>query len=120
MKTLARILFGTFIVAVVCAGFLAAALVLDPNAKEQRAFTKLFRERIHTGMPRPEVEQILGAAGYQGTDFHLGQREGFEHEYERARHSGASYFLFWGRRDTVYVVGFNSEDRVVITSFGGT
>lgn len=118
MKTLARILLGTFLVAAVCAAFLAAAGAI--YSKEEREFTRLFQERVHPGMSRPEVERTLGAARLQGTTFHLGQREGFEHEYERARQSGASYFLFWGRNDVVYAVGFNSENRVVITSHGGT
>ena len=74
---------------------------------------------ISAGMTRSDVVQVLGEADAVETKFHLAQRSGYESEYERARKSGSSYYLIWNRGiDTTFTIGFDSEDKVTIKSWG--
>ena len=76
---------------------------------------------IESGMSRERVIELLGRPHEQSSEFHLGQAQGFEPEYERARNSDSRYYLFWNKGiDVVYAVGFDSEDKVTIKAVGGT
>ncbi len=72
-------------------------------------------------MSRERVVELLGPPSEQSSEFHLGQSQGFEREYEMARNSNSSHYLFWNRGiDVVYAVGFDSKDKVTIKAVGGT
>jgi len=78
-------------------------------------------DSVQIGTSKAEVIAKLGAPDKQDTTFHLGQYEGFEHEYAIAKKSGSRYYLFWyGEIDVIYVIGFNDRDQVIIKSAGGT
>jgi hypothetical protein len=85
-----------------------------------RARHRAFRS-LKVGMLFAEVVRVMGTPKEQSTDFHLGQHEGFEAEYERASRSGAAYYLFWENGiDYVYAVGFDAQDRLILIASGGT
>ena len=57
----------------------------------------------------------------EGSEFHLGQKEGFEEKYALAARSGSKYYLFWQKAtDLTYAVGFDANDRVTYSAVGGT
>ena len=76
---------------------------------------------IAPGLPREQVVALLGRPDEESAEFRLGQREGFEREYELAENTDSRYYLIWHRGiDLVHVVGFDSEDRATIKAVGGT
>jgi hypothetical protein len=78
-------------------------------------------EKVMLGMNRQEIEGLLGKPDKESREFHLGQYNGFEEEYEKAKKSNAAYYLFWNRDiDFVYVVGMDSKGNAVFKSYGGT
>jgi len=84
------------------------------------SFRKNFKV-IKLGDNKINVLKLLGQPDEKSKEFRLGQYQGFEDEYKKARESDSEYYLFWYRGiDVVYVVGFNNEDKVLIKSSGGT
>ena len=84
---------------------------------------KLYRqyESIQQGMTRQEVVSRMGKPSGEGAEFRLGQYEGYEDEYERAKQSNSKYYLFWySGIDITYAIGFDAEDKVTIKTAGGT
>ena len=78
-------------------------------------------DTIAPGMSREQVIGLLGPPSEESAEFHLGQPQGFEREYETARKSDSRYYLFWNKGiDSVYAVGFDSEDKVTFKAVGGT
>ena len=76
---------------------------------------------IAPGLPRERVVALLGRPDEESAEFRLGQREGFEREYELADSSDSRYYLIWYKGiDVVYTIGFDSEDKVTIKAVGGT
>jgi len=72
-------------------------------------------------MLRQEVIVVLGAQRHESDKFFLGQRDGYEEHYERAASSKSQYYLMWHNGiDVTYAVGFDKDDRVTMTAWGGT
>lgn len=95
---------------------LFVTIFLTTCSSKGRAF-----ESISIGMTKAEVIKLMGNPESQSDEFRLGQYEGFEEEYKRARQSNAEYYFFWyGKIDYVYTVGFDKKDMVVIKASGGT
>jgi hypothetical protein len=91
---------------VILALIVVARLLPDPfTTSEDREFARQF-ETIRPGMTRAQVLAILGQARVEGSEFHLGQKEGFEEEYALAARSGSKYYLFWQKAtDLTYASG---------------
>jgi len=78
-------------------------------------------ERVVVGHTEQQVFAALGPPDHVAERFRLGQRGGFEAEYEAARVSGATRFLVWRRGiDVSFVVGLDPGGRVVVKAVGGT
>lgn len=78
-------------------------------------------ESIQKGMTRQEVVSKMGKPSGEGVEFRLGQYEGYEDEYERAKQSNSKYYLFWySGIDITYAIGFDSDNKVTIKAVGGT
>ena len=109
-----------------CAIVIVAALVMAQTidyvitSPEDRAFRSAFAH-VKIGMSESQVIAFLGQPDSQDREFHLGQRNGFEDAYSRAKSSDAIKFLFWNRElDLVYVVGVNKTGQVALLEKGGT
>lgn len=99
-----------------CVVFLHLGYILIQPFYFARSF-----ETISVGMTKDEVVQKLGRPNDQSEIFHLGQYEGYEKEYERAKGSNSKYYLFWWKGiDITFTVGFDEEDKVVLKASGGT
>jgi len=87
-------------------------------------FERGFEEEVlgmQVGTPRTEVINYLGQPDDSSKEFRLGQRDGFEEQYEAAAESGSVTYSFWHRKvDYVCAVGFDSRDRVAYRACGGT
>ena len=78
-------------------------------------------DSISIGDSKEHVIDHLGAPDDKSEDFRLGQRQGFEVEYQRAAKSNSSYYLMWYKGiDVVYCVGFSENNRVTVKGVGGT
>lgn len=78
-------------------------------------------KKIAIEMTKAEVIDLMGQPVEQSNEFYLGQYNGFEKEYERAKRSNSKYYFFWRNGiDIIYAVGFDSEDKVVLKEAGGT
>lgn len=77
-------------------------------------------DALEAGMTRAEVHSRLGEPVREDIEFRLGQFEGNEKEYAKAARSKAAYYLFWTDFDWTFAVGFDAQDRVVVTASGGT
>jgi len=78
-------------------------------------------ENISVGMIKEEVITHMGKPVDQSQEFRLGQYQGFEEEYERAKRSNSKYYLFWHNGiDITYTIGFDDGDKVVLKASGGT
>jgi len=78
-------------------------------------------ESVKSGMSEEHVVDLLGRRSENSTEFHLGQYQGFEDEYEKAKRSKSQYYLFWNKGiDVVYAIGFDAQHKVTIKAVGGT
>ena len=103
-------------VCVLSLGIVSARLLLGYGV----TFNPKFKT-IASGAPRDRVVELLGRPDEESAKFRLGQREGYEREYELAENSDSHYYLIWYKGiDVVYAVGFDREDRVTIRAVGGT
>ena len=76
---------------------------------------------VEPGMSRAEVIELLGQPDQETAEFRLGQREGFEHEYERADRSDSTRYLLWYKgMDLVFTIGFDDHGKVTMTACGNT
>lgn len=85
-----------------------------------RHLNRAFRS-IKVGMSREEVIKRMGKPSREELEFRLGQYDGNEKEYERAKRSSAKTYLFWYTGiDYTYAIGFNEQGKVVFKGAGGT
>jgi hypothetical protein len=124
MRRLARLLFIILFVSAGAVGTLVLAMYVvnltDPVAQEYREFERRF-SAVTLGDSREKVFDRLGKPDDVDGDFRLGQIEGHEDAYERARNSGAIEYSFWFRGiDVVFAIGFDETNKVTLTEFGGT
>jgi hypothetical protein len=99
---------------------LAVALMAGCWGAEDRAFYRAVGS-LSLGTAERDVVGRLGPPSDTGTEFRLGQREGFEAEYKAAAESGSRRYLFWNRSiDVVCAVGLDAQDRVAYRGRGGT
>ncbi|HMO64793.1 MAG TPA: hypothetical protein PKE47_06165 [Verrucomicrobiota bacterium] len=113
---LAGLLAGWAPLVVLLLAILVVQRVVDPAAPRLgRAFLQL-----RPGMPRAEVEAVLGAPGERSDSFLLAQRAGYEWEHAAAGRLGAAYFLTWATRGLRVTVAFDAEDRAIFAARGGT
>ena len=114
--------FGLFIV-LSFVGLLIAVMMFVQSMPDEEVveFRKNF-ENIQRGDSKAKVLVLLGEPAHErSSTFRLGQKEGFEEKYERAKKSNASYYLLWFKgADIVFAVGFNDLDEVVVAESGGT
>jgi hypothetical protein len=83
-------------------------------------FQKRFAE-LKLGATRQDVVATLGEPQREEATFHLPQAEGYESEYERAKASSASRFLYWQTGvDEVAVIGLDASNQVVFKCTAGT
>ena len=83
-------------------------------------FQKRFAQ-LELGVTRENVVGSLGKPQRDEATLHLPQAEGYESEYERAKASGATSFLYWETGvDEVAVVGLDANGRVVFKCIAGT
>jgi hypothetical protein len=96
-----------------CDGFVGEWMILD-------GFQKRFAQ-LELGATRDSVVASLGKPQREDTALHLPQAGGYESEYERAKASGATSFLYWETGvDEVAVVGLDGKGRVVFKCTAGT
>ena len=83
-------------------------------------FSRLERgyNKIHYGMSRAQVSEIMGSPGKTASEFYLAQLAGYEMEYAVAGKLGAAYFVSWHGSDTTFTVAFDSADRVIYKAKG--
>ncbi len=78
-------------------------------------------ESISAGDSKEHVIDQLGPPDDKSVEFRLGQRQGFEVEYQRAAKSNSSYYFVWYKGiDVVYCIGFDENHRVAVKGVGGT
>jgi hypothetical protein len=96
-----------------CDGFIGEWTILDGF---QRRFV-----RLELGVTRESVIASLGKPQREAATLRLPQAKAYESEYERARASGATGFLYWDTGvDAVAVVGLDATGRVVFKCTAGT
>lgn len=87
---------------------------------EVRAFEKKFAS-VNLGDPESRVLALLGKPDAKEASFRIGQEQGYEEAYARARASGSTYYLVWARGvDVVFSVGVDAQGRVRAKEYGGT
>ena len=78
-------------------------------------------EKITIGEPHQNVIKLLGEPDGKYKEFRLGQYDGYEKQYEKAKNSNSEYYLCWFREiDLTYTIGFDKDNKVTIKSKGGT
>ena len=106
------------IVAGVCWAF--ARFVSNPLTGDNPVQHRQY-ESIETGMTREEVVRRMGQPPDQRVEFHLGQYDGYENQYQAAKQSNSQYYLFWySAIDVTYAVGFDNQNKVTMKACGGT
>lgn len=76
---------------------------------------------VWAGMSRADVEARMGRPMRESPEFQLGQRHGYDEQYERAASSGARVYLVWHNGiDYTYCVGLDGAGKVVVKGEGGT
>lgn len=96
-----------------CDGFVGEWTVLD-------GFQKRFAQ-VKLGVTRENVVASLGKPQREDAALRLPQAEGYEYEYERAKASGVTLFMYWDTGvDEVAVVGLDASGRVVFKCTAGT
>jgi len=106
-------------VAVLGGGGFAVVYFSDGEA-EVRAFEMNFA-LIQVGDPETKVLALLGTPDAKETNFRIGQEQGFEEAYVRAKASGSTHYLVWNRGiDVVFSVGVDSQGTVRAKEYGGT
>lgn len=87
---------------------------------EMRAFEKKFAS-VQLGDPETRVLALLDVPDAKETAFRIGQEQGFEEAYARAKASGSAYYLVWTRGiDVVFSVGIDPKGEVRAKEYGGT
>ena len=87
---------------------------------EARAFEKKFAS-VKLGDPESQALALLGNPDAKEATFRIGQEQGYEEAYARARASGSRYYLVWARGgDVVFSVGIDAQGRVRAKEYGGT
>lgn len=105
-------------------GVVALALYMTvlsaPDLREVEEFQQRF-STLALGDSKHRVIEVLGKPDADDSDFHVGQFEGYEDDYERARESDSVDSSFWYRRlDFVFAVGFDEDEKVtLLIEFGG-
>lgn len=97
-----------------------AVVYFSDGEVEVRAFEKNFA-LVQVGDPETKVLALLGTPDAKETNFRIGQEQGFEEAYTRAKASGSTYYLVWHRGiDVVFSVGVDSKGTVRAKEYGGT
>ena len=101
-------------------GTIYLTVQIDPNVRQVDTFVEKFK-KIQHGDPESKVITILGKPETKESEFRLGQKEGFEESYERAKSSDSQYYLLWHRGiDVVFTIGINNKGLVSVKEHGGT
>jgi hypothetical protein len=120
MRLLLKITVGFFLVVAVLLGFATLYVWNMPETKELSEFEEKF-ESVQIGDPEAKALSILGEPALKEKEFRLGQMEGFEDAYARAKASDSEYYLLWLKGiDVVFSVGINNEGKVSAKGAGGT
>ena len=83
-------------------------------------FTSKFEE-IELGSPISKALSLLGEPQAVTNEFRLGQLQGYEEAYERAKQSGAvSYYIWSCCIDRTYTIGVDTNKNIVVAEHGGT
>jgi hypothetical protein len=102
---------------------LAAALAViyfSRPMRDVREFERRFA-LVKIGDSESKVVALLGEPDSREGRFRIGQEEGFEGAYARARASGSKRFLVWFKGvDVVFTVGLDEQGVVRAKEHGGT
>ena len=83
-------------------------------------FTRKF-EQIKIGAPISGAILQLGEPLEITNEFRLGQRQGYEDVYKRAKLSSATNYYIWSCCiDKIYTLGVDSNNNIVVAEHGGT
>ena len=83
-------------------------------------FTSKFEE-IKLGSPISKAVLLLGEPQEITNEFRLGQLQGYEEAYKKAKQSGAvSYYIWSCCIDKTYTIGVNTNKNIVVAEYGGT
>jgi hypothetical protein len=101
--------------------WILAALVSQGTLVHRRlAFNRGYTS-VKPGMAEVEVTRRLGEPNEKTQEFRLGQRRGFERQYQAAASSGSHHYLLWHKFvDVTYAVGIDDQGRATMKAAGGT
>lgn len=120
MKRLARYLLITAGTVGSLTLVLFLAVRSTPDFREVEEFEGRF-STVTLGDSKEKVIEVLGEPDAVDIEFRLGQLEGYEDAYERARDSGTKKFAYWFRGiDVVFAIGFDENEKVISMEYGGT
>jgi len=120
MKVTLKIIAGIIVVFAALLGLATLYVRNMPDVIEVAEFDEKFK-LVQIGASEAKVLSILGNPDAKEKQFRLGQKEGFEDAYARAKASDSDYYLLWFRGiDVVFTVGINNKSQVSAKESGGT
>jgi hypothetical protein len=120
MNVTIKILGSIVIVFGILTGIAVLLVQSMPETKEVSEFNKKFKV-VQIGDSETKTISVLGNPDAKEKEFRIGQKQGFEDAYARAKASDSVYYLLWFRGiDVVFTVGINDKGYVSAKESGGT
>ncbi len=120
MKKKLKVIASFATVSVVFVGFIVLFIRFMPATQEVTAFGERFAS-VQIGDTEAKVISLLGQPDAKEVEFRLGQKQGFENVYARAKASDSDFYLIWFKGiDVVFTIGINKNNGVRVRAYGGT
>lgn len=120
MKSALKALLAACSFVVILGGIGLVAVYHSDDMVEMREFEKQFA-LVKVGDSEAKALSLLGTPDAKESHFRIGQVEGFEEAYSRAKASGSTYYLVWSRGiDVVFSLGVDSKGFIRAKESGGT
>ena len=120
MKSALKALVAACSFLAILGGVGLVAVYYSDDMVEMREFEKKFA-LVKVGDSETKAMSLLGTPDAKEPHFRIGQVEGFEEAYSRAKASGSIYYLVWARGiDVVFSLGIDSEGNIRAKESGGT